>query len=108
MKSLIKYPAILFCLLLLPAKPVHAIPDLEILRKRVKEEMMKPSVSESLIKDLMEFLREDGTWPDIDYVDVSRTGFQHSEHLRNLVTLCRAFEKHGSKFKGNKKLQNIQ
>lgn len=79
--------------------------DLELLREKVVAELMAPAVDEPQVRELMAALRPDGTWPDIDYVDVSNTGFQHARHLGNMVELCRAYKKKGSKLKGDKKLK---
>ena len=81
-------------------------PDLEILRKKVSSEMMSPDVNDERIKDLLESIRPDGTWPDINYVDVSRTGFQHGVHLANITTLSRAYKKQGSQYRGSRKVRD--
>ena len=81
--------------------------EIELLRQKVISELMAPSVDEILVRDLMATIRPDGTWPGIDYVDVSRTGFQHARHLGNLVEMSRAFKKKGTKLKGDKKLKQV-
>jgi chondroitin AC lyase len=68
---------------------------------------MEPAVNEVHTRELMSTIRQDGTWPGIDYVDVSNTGFQHGQHLSHLVELSRAYKKHGSKLKGDKKLKQV-
>ncbi len=82
-------------------------PDMELLRKKVIAELMAPAVDESRVRELMVTLRPDGTWPGIDYADVSNTGFQHAEHLGNLVELSRAYKKKGTKLQGDKKLKQV-
>jgi chondroitin AC lyase len=79
--------------------------DLEVIRQRFVDELMAPEVNDAKIDVLMKSIQTDGTWANIDYKDVSRTGFQHAEHLRNMVEMSRAFKKKGSKFKGNKQLK---
>ncbi len=81
--------------------------ELELLRQKVVAEMMTPEVNETHARELMATIRPDGTWPGIDYVDVSNTGFQHADHLSNMVELSRAFKKKGSKLKGDKKLKQV-
>ncbi len=90
-------------LLTFSAKSINS--DIELLRQKVVAEMLNPAVNEAQIIKLMTTLQEQGTWPNINYVDVSRTGFRHGEHLANLVNLSRAYKKKGSKFKGNKQLK---
>lgn len=76
-------------------------PDLEIVRARVVDDLLEPEVDQAEIKHLLRSMLEDGSWPDIDYKDVSRTGFQHSRHLRNMVALARAYKKPGSPYAGS-------
>ncbi len=102
-----RFTLILMLLFLLIGKVSFAANDVEILRQRFIEDLMKPPVDQAGIKQLMSTIRVDGTWPGIDYVDVSNTGFQHSEHLNNLVELSRAYKKKGTKLKGDKKLKQI-
>ncbi len=102
-----RIPFILMILFLLIGKVSFGANDVEILRLRFIVEAMKPQVNESHIRQLMSTIREDGTWPGIDYKDVSKTGFQHSEHLNNLVELSRSYKKKGSEFKGDKKLKKV-
>jgi chondroitin AC lyase len=84
---------------------LSADPDMEVIRKRVIDAMMRPSVDEASVGNIMNSLSPDGKWSGINYIDVSRTGFQHSEHLNNLVSMCRAYRKTGSQLKGNQVLK---
>jgi len=97
----------IFFLLMSSFTGYSATTELEILRKKVIAELMLPEVNEQRARELMSSIRPDGTWPDIDYVDVSNTGFQHSKHLGNMVELSRAFKKKGSELKGNKHLKAV-
>jgi len=82
-------------------------PEIELLRQKVIAELMAPPVDETSVRELMATIRPDGTWPGIDYVDVSNTGFQHARHLGNMVEMSRAFKKKGTKLKGDKKLKAV-
>ena len=104
---ILKFTAFLVCALLQSAYLTGAVNDLETIRKKVIAEMMSPKVNDASVKSLIESVQEKGTWPGINYEDVSRTGFQHSRHLENLVELSRAYSKPGSKFKGDKKLKSV-
>ncbi|MEO0731288.1 MAG: polysaccharide lyase family 8 super-sandwich domain-containing protein [Bacteroidota bacterium] len=48
--------------------------------------------------------REDGTWTDIDYTDLSRTGFQHRLHLDRLLIMTLAYRHLESSLAGDKAL----
>jgi chondroitin AC lyase len=104
MKKLNKF-LLFFILMIIPFIGLCADSDLEILRKRVIAELLEPKVDEAKVLQLISTIRPDGTWPGIDYVDVSNTGFQHARHLANLVEMSRAFRKKGSKLKGDPKLK---
>jgi chondroitin AC lyase len=68
---------------------------------------MIPSVNEAHVRTLIQTINPDGTWPGINYTDVSNTGFQHSEHLGNLVEMSRAYKKKGTKLTGDTKLKKV-
>jgi len=79
--------------------------DLEIVRDRVIAYVMRAGVDEDRVKRMLNTISPQGHWPDIDYEDVSRTGFQHSEHLNNMLHMARAYKKPGNRFTGNQDLK---
>lgn len=79
--------------------------DIEKLRKRFSEQLLKASVTDNHINTLIKTLQPDGSWPGIDYVDTTRTAFQHARHLSNMLTLSIAYKKKGSFYKGNKQVR---
>ncbi|HTE27542.1 polysaccharide lyase family 8 super-sandwich domain-containing protein [Flavitalea sp.] len=82
-----------------PLKAIRvADSDLEIIRERIITDLQQPAVNKDEVGTLVKTIREDGTWPGINYVDTSRTGFEHRIHLENMLTLARATSKKGSPF----------
>lgn len=79
--------------------------DIEKLRKRFAMQLLEAPVSDERIKTLVETLQPDGRWPGIDYVDTTRTAFQHERHLSNMLALSIAYKKKGSPYKGNKQVR---
>lgn len=79
--------------------------DFNKIKKRVVKELMKPAVDDSQIAILTETITENGTWPGINYKDVSRTGFEHRKHSANMVMLARAYKSKSSKFYKKKKVK---
>lgn len=75
---------------------VQADNDLETIRQRFVAELMESKVDAAEIKSILETQQEDGSWPDINYEDVSRTGFEHAGHLARMTTLSRAFKQKGN------------
>ena len=76
-------------------------PDLEIIRKRIIDDLLQPPVNEDEVQKLVNSIKPDGSWPDINYKDTSRTGFQHKDHLEHMLDLARAYKKPGSKLYKN-------
>lgn len=104
MTNLLKLSVVLFCVYLTNTG-FGADTDIEIIKKRIVAELMKPAVDDAKVETLVTTIKPDGAWPGIDYVDVSREGFQHSEHLHNMVALARAYKTKTSKFYQNKKVK---
>ncbi len=73
---------------------------LETLRQRVVSEAVKGSAAASRARALAEELRADGSWPGIDYIDTSRTGFEHARHLDRMLVMARAYRQEGATTRG--------
>jgi chondroitin AC lyase len=82
-------------------RPEEVSPDLETVRKRVVADLLEPAIDGQEIAQLVRAIRPNGSWAGINYEDVSRTGFEHSQHLRNMLELSRAYKKPGSGFYQN-------
>ncbi|MBP1665536.1 MAG: hypothetical protein H6Q23_396 [Bacteroidetes bacterium] len=100
-----KYSALLAILISFQQPASGINPDLETVRQRVINNLLSGSVNEIRVKNLFGTLSPDGSWPDINYTDLSRTGFQNAEHLSNLLEMSRAYKMKGSPLKGNRKLR---
>jgi chondroitin AC lyase len=79
---------------------LSASQDLEIIRKRIVDDLLAPAVDGDEIQKIITTIQADGSWPGINYKDVSRTGFEHSRHLENMFDLARAYKKAGSPYHG--------
>jgi chondroitin AC lyase len=84
----------------------NAQSDIEIIKERVVKELMKPEVDDSRIAHILETFNNDGTWQEINYDDVSRTGFQHRNHYGNMIALARAYKNSNSEYYKNKKVKS--
>ena len=78
--------------------------DLEVIRNRIVDELKEPEVDDNKVEQKINTLKKDGSWPGINYKDVSRTGFEHSRHTSNLVLMSRACRKSDSEFFKSEKL----
>lgn len=81
--------------------------DLEKLRKRFAIQLLNVPVSDDRIKTLVETFQPDGRWLGIDYVDTTRTAFQHERHLSNMLALSVAYKKKGSSYTGNERIRKV-
>lgn len=79
--------------------------DLAKVRQRVFDEIIQTEIDPDEIETLVKSIQPDGTWPGINYQDVSRTGFQHRNHLSNQVQLALAYKKKESPYYRNKKVK---
>jgi chondroitin AC lyase len=85
----------------------HSQTDIEIIKKRVVESVMNSPVDDAKIESLINTFKDDGTWQDINYADVSREGFENEIHLQNMVVLARAYKTKSSKYYKNKKVKSV-
>ncbi|MFC4871081.1 polysaccharide lyase family 8 super-sandwich domain-containing protein [Negadavirga shengliensis] len=79
--------------------------EIDVIKKRVMDELLSSGVDNNEIEDLLNTQREDGTWPGINYEDVSRTGFEHRIHTANMVTLSKAYQAKGGRYRNNRKVR---
>ena len=88
---------LLLCLLplALTGQP-PGVSDLETVRQRVVGALLVAPVDTQRVSGLQNTLGEDGRWPDLNYQDTSRTGFEHGTHLKRMVDLALAFRKTSS------------
>ncbi|MDD6471760.1 MAG: polysaccharide lyase family 8 super-sandwich domain-containing protein [Bacteroidales bacterium] len=98
----------LLMLLILPITLVNAADkDIELIRKRFAEVALNPNapVATQLVQERMKTLTAEGFWPDINYEDTRNVAFQHTEHLKYMVAMARAYKVPKSPLKGNKELR---
>jgi chondroitin AC lyase len=79
--------------------------DFMVVRERVMDEILDQPVQDERIRRIVASIRPDGSWPGIDYVDVSNTGFEHSVHLRNMVLMSLAYNNPASRFFSSDELE---
>lgn len=71
-------------------------PDLERIRASVIHDLVMIPVNAERVARLVQTQAADGSWPEIDYENVSRTGFDHQRHLAYMFELSRAFKQPGN------------
>lgn len=80
--------------------------DFDTIKKRVITELMKTGVEDREVESILAAMRTDGSFPGIDYADLSRTaGFPHARHCANLVSLAKAYKQKTSKYYRSRKVK---
>ncbi|WP_158967144.1 polysaccharide lyase family 8 super-sandwich domain-containing protein [Paraglaciecola sp. L3A3] len=83
----------------------YAKEDIEIIHERVKQDLLGTAINDKQVKKVLSTIRSNGTWANINYKDVSLTGFQHNVHLDNMLLLSRSYNLEGSKYFKNSKVK---
>lgn len=82
--------------------------DFEIIKERVTAELMKSTVDDQKVTEIISRMKEDGSFEGINYEDLSRTaGFPQRNHTGYLVDLALAYKKKSSAFYRDNKLKKI-
>lgn len=76
-------------------------PDLDSIRQRVRQDVLRSEAKPRHIMASVKGQRPDGSWPDINYQDTTKTAFQHRVHLDKMLELARAYRNPGSPWFGN-------
>lgn len=94
--------------LLISATPLIAggKSDLDVIRHRIINELLESEVDEAQISVLIETIKQDGSWPGINYENVFRTNYEHRKHIDNLVALSKVYKNPSSSFYESEELKN--
>lgn len=79
--------------------------DLDTIRQRVTKDILRLDYKPRGIMADVKEQRPDGSWPGINYIDTTKTAFQHRVHLEKMLELARAFRNPGSPWYGNEKVK---
>jgi chondroitin AC lyase len=97
-----------FFVLMATASPTADAQDVDTLRQRILAVSGKSnpqSVAASARKSVAS-LQEDGSWPDIDYADTSRSRWATAAHMYRLREMATAFHAEGSPLRGDAELKD--
>ena len=78
--------------------------DLETVKGRMLDSFLR-SASATRAQTLMQSLRPNGAWPDIDYKDRTPSGWRTCRHLSNVRVLASAYKSPRSKLHGDRRLR---
>ena len=106
MNFLLKHILIVGLIVLIPSF-LLAQSEIQIIKERINNELLVLEVDDENVSKLIESLKEDGSWPGINYVDVRSTAYEHRFHLENLLELSKAFNSKKSEFFKSEKLKAV-
>jgi chondroitin AC lyase len=100
------YFATLLFISLLPFAARAAGGDFDVIKQRIVAELMETPVEDGRVKGILDRMKADGSFSDINYDDLSRTaGFPHRHHTSDLVYLAEAYKTRKSKYYRRKDLK---
>ncbi len=81
--------------------------DFETVRQRVIDELLRDPVDDQDISGILGLMKEDGSFSDINYEDLSRTaGFPQRRHTYRLVDLAKAYQSENSDYYRSSELKD--
>jgi chondroitin AC lyase len=78
--------------------------DLAQLHQNMLDDLLGSSRESDSPQPLMDQLKEDGSWPGIEYTSQQRGSWQPTQHLNNVMAMARAWNKIGSTYYHDPKL----
>ncbi len=80
-------------------------PRLKVLKQQVLKDILAASANEKEAIELMADMKENGSWPDIDYADKTRGGWPVNDHLVRLNNMALVYRHTGGKLSGSEALE---
>lgn len=73
--------------------------DIGLIRQRVITELFALPVADNQVETILSKMKEDGSFPGIDYADLSTTaGFPQQRHISDLLYLAKVYQTKSSRF----------
>lgn len=81
-------------------------PQSGIISERLRNSQIERNIDESEVTLLINDLRADGSWGDIDYRNTSNTNWDPAAHSGRLLLICRAYNKPGTVYYHSEDIKN--
>ncbi len=65
--------------------------DLAVLQKQIIEDMLQPLPDLTTVQELMQTMKADGSWEDIDYTSIRRANWPVTRHLSQVTAMAKAW-----------------
>jgi chondroitin AC lyase len=100
--------AVFLAAAVLAAAPALAAPadDYTTLRRQVVAHYAAGAPSAESVKRTIARLRDDGTWPDVDYADRTRGGWRTATHVYRVLDLAQAYAQPGHALHGSRRVRD--
>jgi len=95
--------SIILCLVI--SMQVYGQKDLQIIKARLIKASLMAETEDSLVEESMATMSDEGYWPEINYTDLSLTGYEHRIHIENLSAMALSYSKKESRFYKDEKLK---
>ena len=100
-----KSTAFLAFLMFMTSLTIAQTNDLAVIKQRVIAELFTNTVADNQVETIVAKMREDGSFPGIDYADLSNiAGFPQQRHISDLLYLARVYQSKTSKHYHSKQL----
>ena len=100
-----KSTAFLAFLMFMTSLSIAQTNDLAVIKQRVIAELFTNTVADNQVETIVAKMREDGSFPGIDYADLSNiAGFPQQRHISDLLYLARVYQSKTSKHYHSKQL----
>jgi len=80
-------------------------PKLRLLKQQVLKDILAGHANEQEALRFAAIMKEDGSWPDIDYADKTRGGWPVNDHLLRLNNMTIAYKTPGGRLAGDSNLE---
>lgn len=108
MKQAIRLITSLFTVAMIAVSTSVKADDFDIIKKRVGAQLKGLGVNDKSIAGIISVAKEDGSFQDIKYDDLSReAGFPHGNHTANLLSLARAYKTESSRYYLDKNIKEL-
>ncbi len=79
--------------------------DIPMLKDHYVQFLLASPADLAQVAHYLQTLQPDGTWPDINYHDRTRSGWPVAQHLRRLVQMAEAYRRPGTAYSGKPELK---
>ena len=103
-QMMIRILSMIFCIVM--SMQVYGQKDLQTIKARLVKASLIAEIDDPRVEESMASMSEEGSWPEINYTDLTLTGYEHRIHIENLRAMALSYSKKESRFYRDKKLKS--